>query len=68
MQDGFFAPLGRALKSFLFEVETKTAGGPHIRDGVDLKRWMMLVVYAMLPCAIMAVWNTGVQSLVYSEG
>jgi Na+-transporting NADH:ubiquinone oxidoreductase subunit B len=36
--------------------------GPHIRDGVDLKRMMTFVVLATIPCIIMALYNTGHQA------
>lgn len=32
---------------------------PHVRDGIDLKRVMGLVVLGVLPCALFAMWNTG---------
>ncbi len=36
--------------------------GPHIRDGIDLKRMMTFVVLATIPCIIMALYNTGHQA------
>lgn len=56
-----------ATLSFLFENQEKTKEGPHIRDAHDIKRMMMIVVFALLPCAIMAVLNTGVQTYVLSS-
>ena len=38
---------------------TQTAS--HIRDGLDLKRMMTIVVVALIPCMFMAMWNTGYQ-------
>lgn len=64
----FLRPLFSALDTFLYEAPLNTQTGPHIRDAVDLKRWMVLVVFALLPCIFMAIWNTGVQSYVYSSG
>jgi Na+-transporting NADH:ubiquinone oxidoreductase subunit B len=61
-------PLINAVDSFLFESERVTQQGPHIRDAIDLKRWMILVVAALLPCVFVAIWNSGVQSFVYSSG
>jgi len=60
-------PLKHAIRVFIREEPLKTTGSPHVRDGVDLKRWMMLVVYSLVPCALMAIWNSGVQSLVYGS-
>ncbi|TXI36957.1 MAG: NADH:ubiquinone reductase (Na(+)-transporting) subunit B [Nitrosomonas sp.] len=61
-------PLISAMDTFLYEAPLTTTKGPHIRDAVDLKRWMIMVVYALFPCILMAIWNTGVQSLVYTSG
>ncbi len=65
---GRLQPLTSAIDAFVREVPDTTRRAPHIRDGVDLKRWMMLVVFALMPCAVMAIWNTGVQKLVYTSG
>jgi Na+-transporting NADH:ubiquinone oxidoreductase subunit B len=35
---------------------------PHVRDAIDLKRVMGLVVIGVLPCAVVAMWNTGYQA------
>ena len=43
-----FRPLVSALDTFFYEVPIKTSRGPHIRDMIDLKRWMMIVVYLFL--------------------
>lgn len=61
-------PLVQAMDTFLYEPAITTSGGPHIRDAVDIKRWMMIVVIALMPCVLMAIWNTGLQSMVYSSG
>ena len=62
------APLVRAGDTFLYEAPIRTNFYPHVRDAVDLKRWMSIVVLALLPCILMAIWNTGVQKLVFSSG
>ncbi|NRA90304.1 MAG: NADH:ubiquinone reductase (Na(+)-transporting) subunit B [Simkaniaceae bacterium] len=61
-------PLVSALDTFFYEVPLRTSKGPHIRDILDLKRWMMVVVYALIPCVLMAIWNSGVQGFVYGSG
>lgn len=61
-------PLVSAIDTFLFEPAINTVKRPHIRDAVDLKRWMILVVIAMIPAIFMAIWNTGVQEFVYASG
>jgi len=64
----FLKPLIDATDTFLYEAEVNTSRGPHIRDAVDIKRWMILVVVALIPCILMAIWNSGMQAVVYSSG
>lgn len=61
-------PLITAGDTFLYEAPIVTKMGPHIRDAIDIKRWMIMVVIALLPCILMAIWNTGIQQMVYSSG
>ena len=56
-----------ASLSFLFSSKTKTSNGTHIRDSIDLKRIMILVVIALIPSTIVAILNTGLQSFVYTN-
>ena len=39
-----------------------TRGAPHVRDAIDLKRVMIIVVFAATPAAIVGMWNTGYQA------
>lgn len=64
----FLRPLVNAGDTFLYEAPLNTSKGPHIRDAIDVKRWMLLVVAALLPCLLWGIWNTGLQSVVYSSG
>ena len=57
-----YYPLYEAFDSFLFSTTRSTAGAPHIRDAVDLKRIMVTVIVALIPCTLMAIWNTGYQA------
>jgi len=51
-----------AFDTFLFSPNTTTdARGAQIRDAIDLKRLMMTVIIAMLPCLIFGMWNVGYQ-------
>ncbi len=61
-------PFASALDTFCYEVPINTKRAPFIRDAVDLKRWMVLVVLALLPTILMAIWNTGLQKMVYESG
>lgn len=55
-------PLYEAFDSFLFGSNQTTKAAPHIRDSIDLKRIMTTVLIALLPCTLMALWNTGYQA------
>ena len=57
-----YYPLYEAFDSFLFGCNQTTKSAPHVRDGIDLKRIMTTVIIALLPCVIMAMWNTGYQA------
>jgi Na+-transporting NADH:ubiquinone oxidoreductase subunit B len=57
-----WAPLYEALDTFLFTPSTVTRGLTHIRDSMDLKRMMSVVIVALLPCIYMALYNTGYQA------
>ncbi|MFP5492889.1 MAG: NADH:ubiquinone reductase (Na(+)-transporting) subunit B [Bacteriovoracia bacterium] len=64
-----FYPLYEALDTFAFTPSEVTHSNAHVRDGIDLKRTMITVVVALLPCIFMAMWNTGYQAnLVLATG
>ena len=51
-----------ALETFLFVPGHSThKGETHIKDGIDLKRTMFVVVIAMVPCLLFGIWNVGHQ-------
>ncbi|MBL4902244.1 NADH:ubiquinone reductase (Na(+)-transporting) subunit B [Desulfocapsa sp. AH-315-G09] len=54
-------PFYEAVDSFLFGSSKTTSAAPHVRDSMDLKRIMITVILALLPCVLMAMWNTGYQ-------
>ncbi len=55
-------PLWEANDTFLFSLGKVTRNASHVRDGADLKRIMITVVVALLPCMFMAMYNTGYQA------
>jgi Na+-transporting NADH:ubiquinone oxidoreductase subunit B len=55
-------PLFEATDTFLYTTDKATTVAPHVRDSMDLKRIMLIVVYALIPCVFMAMWNTGNQA------
>tara|TARA_Y100001970_G_C14202805_1_gene842167 strand:- start:1023 stop:2150 length:1128 start_codon:yes stop_codon:yes gene_type:complete len=57
-----FHPLHDALDTFLYSTNTKTEHAPFVRDAVDLKRTMILVVLALLPAFFFGIYNVGFQS------
>ena len=56
-------PLYEAADTFLFTPAEVTSKGPHVRDALDMKRLMSIVVLAILPCLLFGIYNTGFQSL-----
>ncbi len=58
-----FYPLFEALDTFLLTPGQTTKKAPHVRDSVDIKRVMIFVVVALIPCIIMGIYNTGRQIL-----
>ncbi|MFN3191496.1 MAG: NADH:ubiquinone reductase (Na(+)-transporting) subunit B [Aureliella sp.] len=55
-------PLYEAGDTFLYTPGEVTKGKTHVRDALDLKRMMIMVVVALVPCVLMAFWNTGYQA------
>lgn len=55
-------PLYEAVDTFIMGSRRITNAAPHVRDAVDLKRVMTMVVIALIPCVFMALWNTGYQA------
>ena len=55
-------PVYEMADTFMYTPGETTRGASHVRDGLDLKRMMITVVAAMVPCIIMAMWNAGYQA------
>jgi Na+-transporting NADH:ubiquinone oxidoreductase subunit B len=56
-------PAFDAFETFLFVPDHTTPGkGAHVRDAVDLKRTMILVVLSLVPCLLFGMWNVGHQN------
>jgi Na+-transporting NADH:ubiquinone oxidoreductase subunit B len=55
-------PLFEAFETFFFTPENVTREGPHIRDGIDLKRFMSFVIIALIPSFFFGIYNAGYQS------
>ena len=50
-----------AFDTFLRVPATVTSRGAHMRDAIDIKRVMIMVVIALVPAAIFGMWNVGYQ-------
>lgn len=48
-----------AFETFLFVPDKVTTSGSHVRDAIDMKRTMAIVVLAMIPATLFGMWNTG---------
>jgi len=57
-----FYPAFDAFETFLFVPNHTTKNkGTHVRDAIDLKRTMILVVISLIPCLLFGMWNVGYQ-------
>src|SRR6056297_901798 len=52
-----------AFETLLFVPNKVTTQGTHIRDSVDMKRTMSLVVIALIPALLFGIWNVGYQEM-----
>ena len=58
-----FHPVFGALEHFLFAPSAATIGVPHIRDPLDLKRFMSMVIISVVPCVLAAFYLFGLRFL-----
>lgn len=58
---GFLHSTVDAFDTFLRVPATVTRKGSHVRDAVDIKRVMSVVVIALIPAALFGMWNVGYQ-------
>lgn len=64
---GFLHSTVDAFDTFLRVPGTVTRRGAHVRDAVDLKRIMIIVVLALVPAALFGMWNVGYQHCLATE-
>ena len=55
-------PVYEAIDTFLYTPGEVTRGYTHVRDAIDLKRMMITVVVALIPCTLFGMWNVGYQA------
>lgn len=56
-----FQSVFEGIETFLFVPDKVTFKGSHIRDAMDLKRLMTIVIVAMLPALLFGAFNVGLQ-------
>ena len=56
-----FYPMYEMIDTFLFTPSTQTKNAPYVRDSIDLKRSMVFVVLALLPCFLFGIYNVAHQ-------
>ena len=61
---GFLHSSVDAFETFLRVPATVTRKGAHVRDAIDLKRVMIMVVIALIPAALFGIYNAGYQTAV----
>lgn len=49
------------FESFIFVSDKVTFRGSHVRDNIDLKRVMSVVIIALIPALLFGAYNTGLQ-------
>src|SRR5210317_2289224 len=55
-------PLFETFETLFFvPAEVTPYKGAQIKDAIDLKRMMMTVIIAMVPCLLFGIWNVGYQ-------
>jgi len=58
-----FKPLFDAKENFFFAPSHKTENSPHVRDPLDIKRFMSMVIIAVAPCAALSVYLYGIRMI-----
>ena len=56
-----FRSVFEGFETFMFVPDAVTTRGSHIRDHIDLKRSMMVVIIALLPALLFGAYNIGLQ-------
>jgi len=55
----FFKPLFEAIEFIFFYPPERTPTAPHVRDPLDIKRYMTIVIVALLPSIGASIWFFG---------
>ncbi|MCG8688136.1 MAG: NADH:ubiquinone reductase (Na(+)-transporting) subunit B [Desulfobacterales bacterium] len=57
-----YEPVWDATKTFFFLPSPKTKIMPFVRDSLDLKRYMSIVILSLIPVTLFGIFNTGYQA------
>jgi Na+-transporting NADH:ubiquinone oxidoreductase subunit B len=55
-------PMFEGAETFFFTPSKRTSQGVHVRDPMDMKRLMTMVLYALAPCILAGWYNIGLQA------
>ncbi len=53
------SPIINAADFFFFGTDEVTENAPHIKDYIDIKRYMIMVIFALIPCIIASIYLYG---------
>ena len=56
-----FKPVYEALEHVFFAPSARTVTAPHVRDPLDVKRFMTMVIIALVPCVLAAFYFFGLR-------
>jgi Na(+)-translocating NADH:ubiquinone oxidoreductase B subunit len=59
----FMKPLFDATENFFFSPATRTSDAPHVRDPLDVKRYMVTAIIALFPCFLASLYFFGLRVL-----
>ncbi|NLS90659.1 MAG: NADH:ubiquinone reductase (Na(+)-transporting) subunit B [Planctomycetaceae bacterium] len=59
---GRLYPVYEVIDTFFYTPGEVAEGSCHVRDSIDFKRAMSVVLVALVPCVVMAMYNTGYQA------
>lgn len=58
-----YYPIYEMVDAFLYTPSKVTKSGPHILDFLDIKRYMMFVILALIPALLFGAYNVGAQMM-----
>jgi Na+-transporting NADH:ubiquinone oxidoreductase subunit B len=56
-----FRSVFEGFETFIFVPDKVTSGGSHVRDYIDMKRTMTIVIIALVPTLLFGAYNVGLQ-------